>query len=203
MNWLFHRGSRHRRALTLWAAGVVSEEDHAVRAARRHLAGCAACRAWCREIEAVVKRGNATVERLPLAMPSAGFEASWTTAVLGSARAHPGEEPVRPAGREPESSMGAGNGMRYGWGVLAGAWVLILFFRFSAPDVHRPEVPSVTADWRLVMNLLGLSEGPASSESSPVKERQIGTDVDLQPAPRGPLGNLEPRGGWSQSGRQA
>ncbi len=131
MNWLFNNPCRRLAAdLSLLAAGVLDDAEGS--RVREHLEKCPACRARFAALNRLAGQLAADGQNLPPIEPPVSLRRRWMTAVNHDARTR----------KQPESlTLPAWlSGRHLGWGGVAAMWMLILFFRFSAPDAPRPAV---------------------------------------------------------------
>jgi anti-sigma factor RsiW len=130
MKWPFTKCRRLEADVSLLAAGTLAGEERAE--VEAHLAKCDACRTKLAELRELTGELELLGKRLPQVEPTVALRRRWQTAVRQSAR--------------PETQSASTSlfvrllGRRAAWGSLAAIWVLVLFFRFSAPDAPRPVV---------------------------------------------------------------
>jgi len=126
MNWRFISCCAQRKRLSLLAAGVLPEPEHA--ALHRHLDSCAACRnryAALTRLSAACALWAAAEEP---AEPAAAFRARWMQAVQGAADSTSAVSPNSMA-RWTESFWPS----PVAWGALAAVWILLFALRHAAP----------------------------------------------------------------------
>lgn len=130
MKWLFTKCRRYETSVSLLAAGALAGEERAV--VEAHLADCAACRTKLAEMRKLTSELELLGKRLPQVEPTVALRRRWQTAVRQSAR-----QEAQPTSVSLFVWL---SGRRAAWGSLAAIWVLVLFFRLSAPDAPRPVV---------------------------------------------------------------
>lgn len=133
MNWLFNKCRRHEADLSLLAAGMLPEDEQ--QPLSLHLARCAACRAKLEELRKISTRLAGLGGNLPQVEATEALRRRWMASVRESAVS--GIAPA-PAGEGVFSAWLTGR--RLALGSLAATWTLVLFFRFSAPEVAAPAV---------------------------------------------------------------
>jgi anti-sigma factor RsiW len=130
MKWPFNQCRRLEADVSLLAAGALAGEERAE--VEVHLAECAACRTKLAELRELTGELELLGKRLPQVEPTVALRRRWQTAVRQAAR-----QETQPAFAWLSMWF---SGRRATWGSLAAIWVLVLFFRFSAPDAPRPAV---------------------------------------------------------------
>lgn len=135
MKRLFHSCGRQRRRLSLLAGGALPESERS--AAQAHLAECAECRRHFEQVLAVGRALHSLRERTPEIEVGAAWQRRWRQAL---------QERDRSRRSVVESPLNwwrtAMPGQRATLAGLSAVWMLILFFRLTAPDV--PDVRSQT-----------------------------------------------------------
>jgi hypothetical protein len=161
VKWLFTKCGRYEVSLSLLAAGALTEIERAK--IETHVAKYAACRAKLAELQNLAHGLSRVGQRLPEVEAPLSLRRRWMTAVRESARQD--REPLRPLLPIRLSSR------RLAWGSLAAMWVLVLFFRFSAPDAPRPvSVAAAPASFRELLTALKVDQletRPRSKGSPP------------------------------------
>ena len=107
-------------------------------AAEEHLAGCADCRAYAGQLRAMTD-GLRRLSAQPI-QPALGFHRRWTMAVETAS------EPswaARAAALLSQWSWGMAQRNRWALPTLAPLWVMILLFKFTAPEVASPPPTTV------------------------------------------------------------
>ena len=131
MKWYFDPCRRHRRSLSLLAAGALSEAEKDP--VENHLTACADCRKYFVEVKAVtVPRAN-LAGSVPQLQPSQSAQARWSRAIRAAGRL----EPVHrrsPAMAFREWWQDVIWARRRVWAGLAAIWVIILVGNLSLPS---------------------------------------------------------------------
>jgi len=120
--------------MSLLAAGALAGEERVK--VEAHLAECAACRIKLSEMQKLVGNLELLGKRLPQVEPTITLRRRWQAAVRQSARPATG----RSLAWLSEWLLGR----RAAWSGLAAIWLLVLFFRVSAPDAPKPAVVATT-----------------------------------------------------------
>jgi anti-sigma factor RsiW len=170
VKWLWNKCRRYDEDLSLLAADALAEaERHGVEA---HLDQCPACQVRFAELKILVGNCQHLSTDLLEIMPSAALRKRWMVTV------HPSERIDLP--RRGRSDLYWFSGRRVAWGTMAVIWLLVLGFRFSAPDAPRPVSLAVTPlSWREVLAALKVEErapsfrvevGDPSSKAPPLPQ---------------------------------
>jgi len=140
-----------REAMRLEAGGALPPEQRA--AAEQHLAACADCRGY----ECALRTATNGLRHLatPRIEPSPGFRARWTSAVKQADQTSPLAETV--AALVAWSRQWVWHNRRV-LAALAPVWMLILVFRFTAPDVGKPAETTVARSPVEVMLAIGVKQ---------------------------------------------
>jgi hypothetical protein len=162
VKWLFNRCRRHEANLSLLAVGELAEAECA--RVMAHITGCDTCRAKFAEFQHLARGLAEAVQRLPRVEAPVSLRRRWMTAVRDSVAVSDGALGTR----RPTESLVLGwlSGRRVAWGSLAAVWVLVLFFRFSAPDASKPTSLASAPPVSLREVLLALKVERASPLSS-------------------------------------
>jgi anti-sigma factor RsiW len=130
MKWPFTKCRRFETGMSLLAADALTKEERAE--VEAHLADCAACRTKLAELRKLTGELGRLGKRLPQVEPTVALRRGWQTVV---------RQLARPETQSASTSLFVRlSGRRAAWGSLAAIWVLVLFFRLSAPDAPRPAV---------------------------------------------------------------
>ncbi len=145
VTWFWNNCSRQAQRLSLLAAGMLPEAERAPLEA--HLDRCPACQARLKRTKALAKQLRAAGEAMPPLEPPFSLRRRWREAVLQEANAS--AEPSL-ARTQPVLDWLAAwiRGGRLAWGAVCACWLLVAFFRASAPDVSRPAVAATSATWK-------------------------------------------------------
>ncbi len=173
MKWIWQRCARQRREISLLAGGALDAE--ATAALRRHLETCAECRRYYAEVRALTQRlrqlGEAQAE------PADNLRRRWTRAVEDAARQPQGGEWIEAAASWCRAWLARN---RRGLTALAPVWLVICFFRLTAPEMPGVAGPLPAAP-RQILNAfksqaqmlatLGDLGGPSASAPRPTTPR--------------------------------
>jgi anti-sigma factor RsiW len=186
VKWLWNQCRRHELKLTLLAADALAAEKRG--GVQAHLAECPACQARFAALKALAGGGEQLLHALPQVETPIALRRRWMTAVHGSV----------PSRIKISAAPGAAGrfGRRLAWGSLAAIWMLVLFFRFSAPDAPRPaSLAAATPSWREVLLVLKVEPreppthasagGPANnqprkSDALPPRSQRPGADASKE-----------------------
>ncbi len=173
MKWIWQRCARQRREISLLAGGALDAE--ATTTLRRHLETCAECRRYYEEVQALTRHlrqlGQAQAE------PTANLRRRWTRAVKETARQPRGGEWVEAAVSWCRTWLVR---HRRGLTALAPVWLLICFFRLTAPETPGVAGPLPAAPRQILNTLksqaqvlatLGDLGGPSASGPAPTTPR--------------------------------
>lgn len=178
VNWLFDKCHRYETSLSLLAAGALPEAGQV--AVEAHLRECAACRAKLVELQNLADGLTRLSESLPQVEAPVALRRRWMTAVREPVTESDGAlETGRPA---LDIVLAWLSGRRLAWGSFAVVWVLVLFFRFSAPDAPKPAsvaaVPPVSLREVLLALKVDRREAPFRAEAgNPVHNKQPPPDA--------------------------
>jgi hypothetical protein len=184
VKWLFRKCGGHEASLSLLAAGLLAEPERTKLEA--HLVRCPACRTKLAEWQRLARDLADTGRRLPESEAPASLSRRWMTAVRESAAHSRGERTTA----RPSDSLVFGwlTGQRLAWGSLTAIWVLVLFFRFAAPDAPKPASlafsPPSLREVLLALKVEGREMRQRADAGSPSRERQSPPDA---PPPRSQL----------------
>jgi hypothetical protein len=128
VNGLLNKCRRYEASLSLLAAGVLGAPERA--ALETHLAGCAICRRKLSQLQHLTHGLTEAGQRFTGIEAPVSLRRRWMTEVRGSARA-------RDSVRMPLIADWL-SGRRLAWCSLAAMWMLVLFFRVSAPEGPTP-----------------------------------------------------------------
>ena len=165
VKWSWNKCGRYEVNLSLLAADALADEDRI--GVQAHLDECPACQVRFAELKALAGYGEQLRSALPQVEASVALRRRWMTAVRGSAQSQ----------REIPLASGViwRSGRRLAWGSLAAMWVLVLFFRFSAPDAPRPAslaaAPPSLREVLLVLKVERRESSTRASVSDPTKNR--------------------------------
>ena len=123
MKRFFDPCRRHRRNLSLLAAGALSETE--INPVKNHLATCADCRKYFEEVKAVTVPLANLAGSVPQLQPSQSAQARWSRAIRTTGRPEPVRRPA-PAMAFREWWEDAIQPHRRIWAGLAALWVIIL-----------------------------------------------------------------------------
>jgi hypothetical protein len=162
VKWLFNRCRHHEANLSLLAAGELPEAERA--RVMAHFTGCDTCRAKFAELQNLAHSLTGAGERLPEVEAPVSLRRRWMSAVRESVAVSDGALGTR----RPTGSFVLGwlSGRRVAYGSLAAMWVLVLFFRFSAPGAFKPTSLASAPPVSLREVLLALKVERASPLSS-------------------------------------
>lgn len=166
---------RHRKAVSLLAAERLSATEAA--AVTAHVERCSRCRRRCIDLRELAKLGEDLARTLPELEPPISLTRRWERAIL-----EPSEDPDPVVGRPSRDFPLA-------WGALVGLWAMILFFRWSAPGVVKPEVATAPVSWGEVRMALGAGAREALPAVVPAPARETPVAIPPAPGPRGDAGN--------------
>lgn len=158
MKWLFNQCRQHEADISLLAVGGLTQAEQS--RVEAHLAECPACQARLEELKALAGCGDQLRATLPEIEPSIALRRRWMAAVREAAGSRNEIKTAPLAGLLP--------GRRLAWSGLAAMWVLVLFFRFSAPDAPRPAASLASAPPSLRAVLLVLK---VDGRESPTRAR--------------------------------
>jgi len=130
MKWLFNKCRHYEADVSLLVADALAEEERTE--VEAHLVECAACRARLAELKMLTTGLTRLGESSPQVEAPASLQRRWMATVRKSARRDRAPVSVQPLLPFWFSSR------RLAWGSLAAMWVLVLFFRVSAPDAPKP-----------------------------------------------------------------
>lgn len=157
VKWSWNKCRRYKEDLSLLAANVLAEEERG--GVRAHLDECPNCQARFVELNALAGCGEQLRSALPQVEPSVALRRRWMTAVRQSAQSQ------RDFTTAPIAALRSGR--RLAWGSLAAMWVLVLFFRFSAPDAPRPaSLAAAPPSLREVLLVLKVQQRESSTRAS-------------------------------------
>ncbi len=131
MKWFFDQCRRHRRNISLLAAGALSETEKD--AVENHFAACADCRKYFEEVKAVTVPLANLAGSVPQLQPSQSAQARWSRAVQAAGRLEPVRRPA-PAMAFREWWEDAIQPHRRIWAGLAAVWVILLVGNLSLPN---------------------------------------------------------------------
>ncbi|MBI5384500.1 MAG: zf-HC2 domain-containing protein [Verrucomicrobia bacterium] len=174
MKRFFNLCRRQRERLSLLASGALPDAERATTEA--HLAACAECRRYFEEVRAVSRGLQSWRDTAPPVEPRPAWHAEWVRAI------QPGHEPMKP---RAETSLpwwqALFAGRRAALGGLGATWLLILFFRATAPEVAQPASQALLPAPRAVLMALKARD-PWSEQRVPAPE----SDDESAPAQRPP-----------------
>lgn len=179
----FWRGCwRHRKAVSLLAAERLSGAE--AEAVTAHVERCSRCRRRCVELGELTRLSEGLARALPEIEPSRAFTNRWERAVLAGA----------PATEQRWCSDSSPAAFRppLAWAAMTALWVLVVYFRFSAPHMGRRDVPETgPVSWAQMHLLLRAGLAPSTSTSGGAESiRQPAPGLPV-PGPRGDRGFLE------------
>jgi hypothetical protein len=130
VNWFFNNCERYGASSSLLAANALEEPRKGE--VEAHLTGCVSCQTRFAELQNLARSLADAGRRLPQVEAPVSLRRRWTAAV---------RKPLRERGFAPGLFIPARvSGRRLAWGGLAAMWVMVLFFRVSAPEVSKPAV---------------------------------------------------------------
>lgn len=127
VNWLFGKCRRYQQGLSLLAVNALEHEER--ERVIRHIQACPACRAKLADLKRLAGTLTRDGKDIPKVTVPPGMRQRWSRAVRNSAA----EEQVGASGL-----AGWLSGRKLAWSGVGAMWALILFFRFSGPDVAKP-----------------------------------------------------------------
>ncbi|MHB8524159.1 MAG: zf-HC2 domain-containing protein [Limisphaerales bacterium] len=162
---------RNREPISLLAAGVLPEAEHA--RLESHLASCAACRNYFWEMRSLGQNIGALGDGLAAVEPTAAMRARWAREIhavgrVGASRWALSPQSILAWWRELRAAQ------RAGFTGLIAAWAMILFFNLSAPGIAEPAGTRVAISPRELFVALKAqawtwSQRVESSEPSPAE----------------------------------
>jgi hypothetical protein len=170
---------RLREARSLLAIGAL-EDRREVERLRRHLATCAPCRDEVSRLETLTflaRDAGAVWEGIG---PDSRLTARWARRVRNDAKADDNEAFVG-------TRFGYGN--RLAWGALGAMWLLVVFFKLTAPTAPDFDTAPRTVSWNTLRVVLRLNTEFAA-ESGGVTKPKGGDAV--------PRTGSGPRGDWQR-----
>ena len=169
MKWLFSPCRRHRRNISLLAAGALSDGEKD--AVEKHLAACSDCRAYFVEIKAVAAPLANWAKSLPQIQPGESAQRRWTKAIETASQPNVIRR-LAPAGVFRDWTREVFWPWRRVWAGLAAVWILLLAANVS---MHNPSraiaaksdpTPEMIQAWRQQERLLAELIGPNETRAA-------------------------------------
>ncbi len=145
VTWFWNNCSRHAQRLSLLAAGMLPEAERAI--LQNHLHQCSGCQARLKQAQDVAAHLRTAGETIPRLEPPLSLQRRWRNAVLREANASHAPSPLHTE-QALDRLAGWLTGGRLAWGAVCACWLLVAFFRASAPDASRPAVVAASVSWQ-------------------------------------------------------
>ena len=146
MKWYSDLCRRHRRNISLLAAGVLSEAE--TDPLEKHLTACADCREYFEEVKAVTVPLANLAGSVPQLQPSQSAQARWSKAIRTAGRPEPGRR-LSPAMAFREWWEDAIQPHLHVWAGLAAVWVILLVGNLSLPN-HAQKLAGKTSSQEMI-----------------------------------------------------